>query len=144
MTNPESSLGGEVSAPREAARFWERGRLLYNAILIAVVLLWFVITWPHFRPSLTLGSFEAFVVFAFLANLCFSAAYLAEIFIQFLSPGLARRRARIALLALGSVLAIVLANYWIADEISPSANHPPPAIIGGMSHPGSVTHFVET
>jgi len=137
-------LGAQPSALREATRFWERGRLLYNAILVAIALLWLFATWPHFRPSLTLGSFEAFAVLAFLANLCYSAAYLAEIFLQLLSPGPSRRRARIALLALGTLLAIVLANYWIADEIYPAANNPPPPVIGGMSHPGPVTHFVET
>jgi hypothetical protein len=119
------------SAPREAARFWERGRLLYNAILVVIVLLWLVVTWPHFRSSLTLGSFEAFVVLGLLANLCYSAAYLAEFFIQLFTPGPSRRRARIALLVLGTLFALVLENYWIADEIYPYADNPPPRLLAG-------------
>jgi len=134
MKSTQANPAGST-APHEAARFWERGRILYNAILITIVLLWLVFTWPHFRPSLTLGSLEAFVVLAFLANLCYSATYLAEIVIQLLAPGPSRRRARIALLALGTLLAIVLENYWIADEIYPAANNPPP-IIGGMTNAG--------
>ena len=121
------------SAPREAARFWERGRLLYNAILTVVVLLWLILTWPHFRPALTLGSFEVFVILGLLANLCYSAAYLAEFFIQLLAPGPSRRRARIALLVLGTIFAIVLENYWIADEIYPYANNPPPSLFAGAA-----------
>jgi hypothetical protein len=121
------------SAAREAARFWERGRLLYTAILTVVVLLWLVLTWPHFRPALTLGSFEVFVVLGLLANLCYSAAYLAEFFIQLLAPGVARRRARIALFVLGTLFALVLENYWIADEIYPYANNPPPNVVAGAT-----------
>ena len=121
------------SAPREAASFWERGRLLYNAILTVVVLLWLILTWPHFRPALTLGSFEAFVVLGVLANLCYSAAYLTEFFIQLLAPGPSRRRARIALLVLGTLFAIVLENYWIVDEIYPYANHPPASLFTGAA-----------
>src|SRR5450631_1726095 len=129
MTNPAQPA--TPSAPREAARFWEPGRLLYNAILFTIVLLWLILTWPHFRPSLTLGSFEAFFVLGLLANLAYSAAYLAEFCIHLLAPGAARRRARIALLVLGTLFAIVLENYWIADEIYPYANNPPPSLFAG-------------
>jgi hypothetical protein len=131
MPNTEPNQPAQLSAPREAARFWERGRILYNAILTVIVLLWLILTWPHFRPSLTLGSFEAFFVLGLLANLSYTAAYLAEFFIQLLAPGVARRRARIALLVLGAVFAIVLENYWISDEIYPYANNPPPSLLAG-------------
>ncbi len=117
--------------PREAARFWERRRLLYNAILTTIVLLWLILSWPQFRPSLTLGSLEAFFILGLLANLCYSSAYLTEFFIQLLAPGAARRRARIALLVLGTLFAIVLENYWIADEIYAHANNPPPHLFAG-------------
>jgi hypothetical protein len=120
-----------VPAFRDAARFWERGRLLYNAILTAIVLLWIALTWPHFRPSLTLGSFEAMVVLALLANLCYSAAYIAEFFMQAVLTAAHWRRFRQILWTLGTLFAIVLENYWIADEIYPAANQPPPAYIGG-------------
>ena len=124
--------GNEAKSPvlRDAARFWERGRLLYNALLSAIVLLWLVLTWPHFRPSLTLGAFEALVVLALIANLCYSVAYVTEIMQSFL-PGARWHRFRQALWLLGTLLAIVLANYWIADEIYPTANQPPPAFLGG-------------
>ena len=131
MPNTEPDQPAQLSAPREAARFWEPGRLLYNAILFTIVLLWLILTWPHFRPSLTLGSFEAFFVLGLLANLAYSTAYLAEFFIQLLAPGVARRRARISLCVLGTLFALVLENYWISDEIYPYANHPPPSLFAG-------------
>lgn len=116
---------------RDAARFWEPGRLLYNAILTTVVLLWIVLTWPHFRPALTLGSFEAFVVLGLLANLCYSAAYVAELFMQPIFPIPRWRLFRRALWLLGMLFALLLENYWISDEIYPYADQPPAAIIGG-------------
>ena len=57
-----------ASAFANAARFWEFRRLIYNAILTIVVLLWVALTWPHFRPALTLGSLEAFIVLGLAAN----------------------------------------------------------------------------
>ena len=131
--NNETNADLTPSAPREAARFWERGRLLYTAILTTVVLLWLALTWPHFRPSLTLGSFEAFFVLGLLANLCYSAAYLAEFFIQLLAPGPSRRRARIALFVVGTLFALLIENYWIADEIYPYADTPPPNLFAGAT-----------
>ena len=126
MNTPPSHDAKTRGLP-EAARFWERGRLLYNAILTAIVLLWLVLTWPHFRPSLTLGAFEALVVLALIANLCFSAAYIAEIFLETLLPSARWRRFRQALWLLGTLFAVVIENYWIADEIYPAASQPPPA-----------------
>jgi hypothetical protein len=121
----------DPSPTLSAARFWERGRILYNAILTLIVLLWIVLTWPHFRPSLTLGAFEAMIVLALLANLCYSVAYVAEFFMQALLPIVHWRRFRQILWTLGMLFAIVLENYWIADEIDSAANQPPPAFIGG-------------
>jgi hypothetical protein len=129
--NPETTAGSNIPTPLSAARFWERGRVLYNAILTVVVLLWIVLTWPHFRPSLTLGAFVAMAVLALLANLCYSAAYVAEFFMQALLPIVHWRRFRQILWTLGMLFAIVLENYWIADEIDAAASQPPPAFIGG-------------
>jgi len=119
----------QQSPLRSAARFWEPRRLIYCAILTLVVFLWLILTWPHFRPSLTLGSLEAFIVLGLAANLCYSAAYLADLFLQWLQST-ALRRARWALFVIGTAFALLLENYWIMDEIYPYANQPPPSLIG--------------
>ena len=121
--------------PSSALPIWERGRLLYNVILCLIVLLWVALTWPHFRPSLTLGSLVAMLVLALAANLCYSAAYLVDAFIRSALPEARRRRARQILFALGTLLAILLENYWIADEIYPYANQPPQLFSGAHSMP---------
>jgi len=113
-----------------ALRFWERGRMLYNAVLTVIVLLWVTLTWPHFRPAMTLGSLEVMVLLALLANVCYCTAYIVEFFMQALLPEASWRRFRQTLWVLGMLFALLLANYWIVDEIYPYANQPPPPIIG--------------
>jgi len=114
------------SAPRpfrevfaDAIRFWEPWRLLYNALLSLVVAAWLVLTWPHFRLAMSLQSLLLLVVLALIANLCYCAAYLIDVPAQ-QSPFRENwGRWRLALWLAGTLFAIVLANYWIVDEIYP-------------------------
>ena len=119
----KSDLASEGPSPgkglMEAARFWEPRRLVYNLLLLGVVMIWLVKTWPHFRPAMTLESLGIMTVLALLANACYCAAYLAEIMIQNATSSAAWNRQRWAIWAAGTVLAILFENYWIADEIYP-------------------------
>lgn len=58
-------------------------------------------------------------VLALLANVCYCAAYLVDIPTQYSSVGAIWRRRRWGLWLMGMLFAIVLENYWIADEIYP-------------------------
>ena len=108
----------------DAARFWEPRRLLYNLLLFAFVVLWVVKTWPHFRPAMTLQSLGTMTVLALLANVCYCAAYFAEILIQNVTSSAAWNRQRWVVWVVGTLLAILFENYWIADEIYPFVQHP--------------------
>lgn len=108
----------------DAARFWEPRRLLYNFLLMGVVLIWVVSSWPHFRPAMTLESLGIMTVLGLLANVCYCAAYLAEILIQNATSSAAWNQQRWAIWVVGTLLAILFENYWIADEIYPFVNHP--------------------
>jgi hypothetical protein len=101
----------------EAIRFWEPRRAAYNVLLTAVTVVWLIATWPHFRMALTLFSLLRFAVLAVLANVCYCAAYVVDIPLQRSSLSAGWRRGRSVLWLVGTLLAIVLANYWIADEI---------------------------
>jgi hypothetical protein len=103
----------------DAMRFWELRRLLYNFVLCAVVVAWVVGTWPHFQPMFEPHSLLLLAVLALLANVCYCAAYLVDIPMQRTATGGMWRRRRWALWMGGMLLAILLANYWIADEIYP-------------------------
>jgi hypothetical protein len=94
--------------------------LLYNALLCLVVAAWVIATWPHFRPAMTLQSLLLLALLGLIANLCYCAAYLIDLPMQGLAPGVAFwSRQRWALWSIGTLFAIVLANYWIVDEIYP-------------------------
>ncbi len=73
----------------------------------------------HFRPAFTLQSLLLLAILALLANACYCAAYLVDLPMQSLSVGDALRRQRRVLVVIGTLFAILLANYWIADEIYP-------------------------
>jgi hypothetical protein len=103
----------------DAMRFWEPRRILYNAVLAGVVLVWVVASWPHFRPAFTLQFLLLLVVLALIANACYCAAYLVDLLMQSSSAASSWKRRRWALWVAGTLVAILLANYWIVDEIYP-------------------------
>jgi uncharacterized membrane protein YhhN len=103
----------------DAMRFWELRRVLYNFVLLAVVIAWVVGTWPHFRPMIEVHSLLLLAILALLANACYCAAYVVDLPMQYSAVGDLWRRRRWILWVAGMLLAILLANYWIVDEIYP-------------------------
>jgi len=104
---------------RRAIHYWELRRIPYNLALLSLAGLWVVVTWPHFRPAVVLPHLAEALVLAGLANVCYSTAYLVELGID----SAARRaweRWRWALWLAGTLFALLLAQYWIGDEIYPS------------------------
>ena len=102
-----------------SARFWEPRRILYNFFLVATCAIWFAASWPHFRPALHFRYLVPLLVLGLLANFCYTAAYLIDL------PLLRSRvcsfwlHNRWVVWTAGTLFALVLANYWIADEIYP-------------------------
>jgi hypothetical protein len=111
---PSGSFG---SAFANAVRFWEARRILYNLALTAVVLNWLGATWPHFRPAFNLNSLLLLAILASLANVCYCAAYFVDIPMQYAAPSSIWKNGRWGLWLVGTLLGVMLANYWIADEI---------------------------
>ena len=103
----------------DSLRYWELRRLLYNLVLLAVVAAWVATTWPHFRPMIEVHSLLLLAILALLANACYCAAYLVDIPLQCSAVNDMWRRRRWVLWTAGTLLAILLANYWIVDEIYP-------------------------
>ena len=103
----------------DAIAYWEPRRIPYNLVLTGVVLAWVLVTWPHFRPAITLQSALFLIISATMANVCYCAAYLADVPLQYSFFQAVWRRWRWVLWLLGMLLAILIANYWIVDEIYP-------------------------
>jgi hypothetical protein len=133
MSDDPIDSGHDTFAIRDAARFWEPRRTVYNGILTVIVLLWLVLTWPHFRPAMTWSALVAMLVLAFFANVCYCAAYGAELALQPFVSNSSRKRWRWVLWIAGTLFAIVFENYWIADEIYPDAVNGGPKLFGGMN-----------
>lgn len=106
----------------DAIRYWEPRRVGYNLVLAAIVLAWIVRSWQHFRGAFDWPSLMALFVLAVLANICYCAAYLVDIPLQYSAYQKSWRKRRWALWLLGVVFAGVIAFYWVADEIYPSIN----------------------
>ncbi|HKV23894.1 MAG TPA: hypothetical protein VJN93_04825 [Candidatus Acidoferrum sp.] len=125
--NPTSLPSPQPGSPSSTFRsfllsslhFWEPRRILFNLILLLVVILWVALSWPHFLPALTLSTLLPLCVLALVANVCYCAAYLVDLPVQFSALTSRLHRFRWALWTLGMLIAILLANYWIADEIYP-------------------------
>ncbi len=118
-TLPQPPLASFRALLADAIRFWEFRRVFYNLALSIVAVAWLVMTWPHFRPALTLPSLFLFFILALLANACYCAAYLVDIPMQHSALAAVWRHRRWVLWLIGTLFAILLANYWIADEIYP-------------------------
>ena len=130
---------GQVFSFADAARFWERQRIWYDAVLCAFVVLWVGFTWPHFRPALNWVALGEMLVLALLANLCYCAGYVAELFMQPLFAQTYWRRIRWTAWVVGMLLAALLENYWIADEIYPDVSRDSAAIVASVSQAGDVS-----
>jgi hypothetical protein len=104
---------------RDAARYWEPRRILYNLVLMAVVAAWVGLTWPHFRPALNFSASLKMSVLALLANVCYCAAYLVDVPMGHSTVAQQWQRWRPFLWFAGTLFATLLANYWIGDEIYP-------------------------
>ncbi len=117
-----SSSGMHRRILSDASRYWESHRIVYNLILAAVVVAWVILTWPHFQVALTLQSLSKLLILAAVANLCYCAAYLVDIPMQYSSFRVPWRRWRWGIWLAGTIFAFLVANYWIADEIYPFVN----------------------
>jgi hypothetical protein len=111
--------GGFKGSIAKAARFWEPQRVIYNLVLFAFLAGWVVVTWPHFRPAMTTIPLLQFAVLGLLANVCYCAAYFVDVPLLLSGAGAGWSKGRWGLWAAGMLFAILLENYWIADEIYP-------------------------
>ena len=127
QTHQPASTAPRSSAPppfrevlTDAITYWEPRRVGYNCVLALIVLGWVLFTWPHFRSTLTWRLLLALFVLAVLANVCYCAAYLVDVPVQYSAFRDAWRRRRWALWLIGMIFAGTIACYWIADEIYPA------------------------
>ena len=113
----DSPPGTAGAAFRGALRYWEPRRIAYNLVLAAVLAAWLVLTWPHFRPALGGRALLQLLTLAAIANVAYCAAYGAEVAARHCAFRDTWKSRRWILWLAGTLFAVVLECYWIADEI---------------------------
>ncbi|HWA97342.1 MAG TPA: hypothetical protein VG713_02575 [Pirellulales bacterium] len=103
----------------DALRFWERARVLYNAALAAIVLGYFVGNLPYSRSVVTLNSMLVLFLLAVMANLCYCAVYVIDIFVQASGFETPWRKARWAALAIGTAFAAIITRFIAMGAFRP-------------------------
>jgi len=95
----------------DAIRFWEPRRLVYNALLAAIVLIYFVMNYPASKAQLTVDGAQAVFLLAVLANVAYCAAYLADIFAQISGYRELWRKYRWVLFLIGMLFAGIITRF---------------------------------
>ena len=104
-----SRLAGYVA---DGLRYWEPRRLLYNGALALVVLTHFFLALPGSREKLSFDVLLGLFFLAVLANVCYCAAYLADLFVQFAGLQEEWRTGRLVLLIVGIAFAATITHFF--------------------------------
>jgi len=104
---------------RTAARYWELRRIAYNVALLVLAGAWVYLTWPAFAAALTGATLLDLLLIAVLANIAYCVVYLVDVLVQRSTWRTGWLRHRWVLWVAATVVAVVLAHHWIADEVYP-------------------------
>jgi len=96
----------------EAIRYWEPRRLAYNAVLLAIVGVYFYLGLPNSRQMEHVNGILVLFLLAVMANVAYCAAYVVDIFAQLSGFREEWRRYRWILFAIGLSFAAVLTRFW--------------------------------
>ena len=96
----------------DALRYWERGRLVYNAVLFLIVACCFVLGLPQSRAHVGLNLLLVFFVLGVIANVLYCLAYVVDLFVQLSALRRAWLRWRWVLFLVGTSTAAVIARFF--------------------------------
>jgi hypothetical protein len=111
-SGPATAVGELRELITDALRYWEVRRLFYNALLAVIVIAHFIAAWPASRLLLTFDGALGVFLLAVLANVAYSAVYVADVFIQVSGFRSSRAAWRRLLLAVGFAFAAVLTHFF--------------------------------
>jgi hypothetical protein len=95
----------------DALKYWEPRRVIYNAVLAAVVLGHVWAGWPQSKDILSFDIFLGLFFLAVLANVCYCAVYVVDLFVQFSGLREAWAKGRVAVLTIGTAFAAVITHF---------------------------------
>jgi hypothetical protein len=108
------SFGVRVrEAVSDAIRYWELRRIVYNVVLALIVLAYVAVNWPHSRAAASFDRILLVFVLAVLANICYCAAYLGDVFVQISGLRDAWKRWRWVLFVIGTIFAAIITRWFV-------------------------------
>jgi hypothetical protein len=109
-----TGLGTRVrEAVSDAIGYWEPRRIVYNAVLTLIVVGYFAVNSPHSRAVVSFEGVLVVFVLAVLANICYCAAYLGDVFVQISGFRDAWQKWRWILFVIGTAFAAIITR-WVA------------------------------
>jgi hypothetical protein len=108
-------VGRAAAYVADALKYWEPRRVIYNAVLGAVVLGHIWAGWPESKALLSMNTFLGLFFLAVLANLCYCAVYVIDLFVQFSGLREAWAKGRVAVLVVGTAFAGVIAHFFSSN-----------------------------
>jgi hypothetical protein len=95
----------------DAIRFWEPRRVLYNAILAMIVVVYFWIGLPSSKQNLNVDFVLGLFLLAVVANVAYCAAYLVDVFVQMSAFRGTWRNVRWIVFGIGTVFAAIITRF---------------------------------
>jgi hypothetical protein len=102
----------------DALGYWERRRPLYNIVLAAVVIGYFVAGLPKTMAAITVDGALGLFALAVFANVVYCAAYTADVFAQLSGFRDEWRRYRWVLLFVGCALGAVITRTIVTSALA--------------------------
>ena len=94
-----------------AIGFWEPRRVIYNAVLAAIVISYFALGYPASKAVLSVDFALGVFLLAVVANVAYCAAYLVDVFVQASGFRKVWLRSRWVLFAIGTAFAAVITRF---------------------------------
>jgi hypothetical protein len=102
----------------EAISYWEPRRILYNILLAAVVIFYFIAGLPASRHVLNADLALVLVLLAVVANVAYCAVYVVDLFVQMSGFREVWRKARWVLFTIGLCFAAILTRFFSMGFLS--------------------------
>lgn len=94
-----------------AIRYWERGRIIYNVLLAAIVVGYFIANWPHSASKINVDWGLRIFLRAVLANVAYCFAYIPDVLAQLSDLRPVWLRYRWILFVIGLTFASIIARF---------------------------------
>ena len=102
-----------------AIRYWEKMRIAYNGVLIAVVAGCFAWNYSALGSKFSINLFLSMILCGILLNVLYCAAYLVDVLVQMSEFRESWAKSRWVLFSIGATFAAILTRFWSLSVFGP-------------------------